>query len=462
MEIRKKLTYQFIAIVALILFISSLAIYISFSRSRKEEFYSRLANKTMLVAQMLINIEEIDADLLRKIEKNNPLSLPNEKIIIFDYQNRQIYNSDENHILEIPAEYVNKVRIAKEVKYVQKPYEIFGAFYTSEYDRIVVFVAATDIFGINKLKRLQLILLLVFISSLIIVYFAGRIFSARALKPVTNIISQVNGISITNINERIDEGNETDELARLAKTFNGMLQRLGSAFKVQKNFIDNASHELRTPLTVISGQLEVVLMKERTNDEYKNTIISVHDEIRNLNNLSNRLLLLAQASSDKAAVSFTSVRIDDTLWNARAELLKHKNNYSINISFGENIKDDSKLVVSGNDVLLKIAFGNLIDNSCKYSHDNKSDVIVDNQNNKLVIRFEDNGFGVPAEELKLIFQPFHRATNSAGIKGHGIGLSLADKIISLHNGLIEVNSEVNSGSQFIIYLPAMEEFLITS
>ncbi|MCK7462303.1 MAG: HAMP domain-containing protein [Sphingobacterium sp.] len=159
---------------------------------------------------------------------------------------------------------------------------------------------------------------------MIIVFFAGRIFADRALQPVSNIIAQVNGISITNLNERIDEGNGTDELARLAGTFNGMLQRLESAFRIQKNFIANASHELRTPLTVISGQLEVILMKARENEEYRNTIISVLDDIKNLNNLSNRLLLLAQASSEIAEITFSPLRIDDTLWNARTEILKRE------------------------------------------------------------------------------------------------------------------------------------------
>jgi signal transduction histidine kinase len=453
MEIRKKLTYQFIGIVALILLMSLLAIYFSFSQSRKEEFYSRLGNKNTLVARMLMDIEEIDAELLRKIEKGNPLSLPNEKIVIFDYQNQQIYSSDEDLILAIPEELVNRVRLVSEVRYREIPYEVFGAFHTGEYDRIVVFVAATDIFGISKLKRLQLILLLVFVFSLIIVWFAGRLFAARALQPVADIISQVNGIGLSNIDERISEGNGADELARLAKTFNGMLQRIGSAFSVQKNFIANASHELRTPLTVISGRLEVLLMKDRTGAEYQGTLSAVLDDIRNLNYLSNRLLLLAQASSETVAVSFSPVRVDDILWNARSEIMERNRNFSVNITFGENISDDSKMVVQGNTLLLKTAIGNLMDNACKYSQDNRSDVLLDAADHELVIIFRDNGIGIPRQELKLIFQPFHRAANSAGIPGHGIGLSLVDKIVGLHNGTVRVFSAMNEGSRFIITLP---------
>jgi signal transduction histidine kinase len=456
MEIRGKLTFQFIGIVAFILLMSLLAIYLSFSRSRKEEFYSRLGNKTSLVARMLIEIEEIDAELLRKIEKGNPLSLPNEKIVIFDYQNQQIYTSDEDHILTIPDELVNKVRLVNEVRYREKPYEVFGAFHTGEYDRIVVFVAATDIFGISKLQRLRLILVLVFVSSLIIVYLAGRLFAARALQPVADIISQVNGIGLANIDQRINEGNGTDELARLAMTFNGMLQRIGSAFTVQKDFIANASHELRTPLTVISGRLEVLLLKERSGAEYQETLSSVLEDIRKLNHLSNRLLLLAQASSESATGSFSPVRVDDILWNARSEIMTRDKNFRVNISFGENITDDSKLVVKGNSLLLKTAFGNLMDNACKYSGDNLSQVVLDAHDHEVVMRFRDNGIGIPFPELKLVFQPFHRAANSVGTQGHGIGLSLVDRITSLHNGTISVISELNAGSEFTITLPVSQ------
>jgi signal transduction histidine kinase len=456
MEIRGKLTFQFIGIVAFILLMSLLAIYLSFSRSRKEEFYSRLGNKTSLVARMLIEIEEIDAELLRKIEKGNPLSLPNEKIVIFDYQNLQIYTSDEEHILNIPDELVNKVRLVNEVRYREKPYEVFGAFHTGEYDRIVVFVAATDIFGISKLQRLRLILVLVFVSSLIIVYLAGRLFAARALQPVADIISQVNGIGLANIDQRINEGNGTDELARLAMTFNGMLQRIGSAFGVQKDFIANASHELRTPLTVISGRLEVLLLKERSGPEYQETLASVLEDIRKLNHLSNRLLLLAQASSESATGSFSPVRVDDILWNARSEVMTRDKSFRVNITFGENITDESKLVVMGNSLLLKTAFANLMDNACKYSGDNLSQVVLDAHDHELVIRFRDNGIGIPSGEVKLVFQPFHRAANSVGTQGHGIGLSLVDRITSLHNGTVSVISELNAGSEFTITLPVSQ------
>jgi signal transduction histidine kinase len=453
MEIRKKLTLQFTAIVAVILFVASLSIYLSFSRGRKEEFFGRLESKAQLVAQMLMEIDGVDMEMLRRIEKNNPLSLPNEKIIIYDYLNRIIYSSDQEKDFNIPLWYFDKVRLDKRVRYSQKPFEVLGSFHTGEYDRIIVFVAATDIFGYSKLYKLRIILLIVFITSMIIVFFAGRMFAARALKPVTKIITEVNSIGINNISERISQGNDTDELARLARTFNKMLDRLETAFIAQKSFIANASHELRTPLTVITGQLEVALMKARSNEVYLQTMVSVLSDIRNLSLLSNRLLMLAQASSDMSEDSMKLLRIDDILWNARAELIKRRDNYLVNISFGDNIADESMLMIPGNELLLKTAFLNLMDNACKYSADATSDVLLDVAENSLILKFSDRGIGIPEDDMSLIFEPFFRAGNSVGIKGHGIGLSLVDKIINQHNGIINVHSQIGTGSQFIILLP---------
>lgn len=287
-----------------------------------------------------------------------------------------------------------------------------------------------------------------------IVYFAGRVFAARALNPVSNIITEVNNISIANLYERISEGNEKDELAMLAKTFNSMLSRLETAFKTQKNFISNASHELRTPLTVITGQLEVVLLKARTNNEYLNAIESVLSNIKNLNHLSNRLLLLAQSSLYISDESLTPIRIDDTIWNARSEILKRYKDYSINITFSDKVPDASMLVVLGNELLLKTSILNLMDNACKYSQNNTSDVLIDVEGSNLLLHFIDKGIGIPPDDIKMIFEPFYRAKNSMGVKGHGIGLSLVENIIKQHNGEIQVRSQVDKGSEFLVTIPA--------
>jgi len=455
MDIRKRLTTQFLGIVAFLLFISLIAIYISFAQARKEEFYDRLSRKAKMVAQMLIDIEEIDTELLRKIESNNPVNLANEKIVIFNHENEKIYSTDEDNYLVITDERIQEVRLLDEIRLKQDDYEIVGQFYTGQFDRIVIFAAATDIFGFHKLQRLRTIMLIVFVLSLIFVYFAGYVFSIKALHPISTMVRQVNSIEANNLNTRLDEGNENDEIAHLAKTFNKMLERLELAFRVQKNFIANASHELRTPLTIITGQLEVVLMKARTNIDYKQTLLLVLDEIKDLNNLSNKLLMLAQTSVDKGDLNFMPVRVDEIIWKCHKEILARDANNSIDISFGEGIDDDSKLMVYGNEILLKTAIINLIDNACKYSDKHHAEVHLDASDNRLLLKITDRGIGISEKEMSMIFQPFYRSKRVLNSSGHGIGLSLTEKIIFLHNGNIQVTSKLGEGTVFLVLLPVL-------
>lgn len=456
MEIRKRLSYQFIAIFALILFISSLTIYLSFSSTRKTDFYDRLGSKAKMVAQMLIEFDEIDAELLKRIELNNPLSLPNEIIIIYDNQDQLLYSTDYNQQLKISSELANSVRINKEIHLKQDPFEILGQFYTANNARFVVFAAATDIFGFRKIKRLQLILLIVFFLSLVIAFIASRIFATRALHPISNIMAQAEAIGISNLDARIDEGSGNDEITQLSRTFNQMLERLEIAFLTQKNFIANASHELRTPLTVITGQLEVNLLKERSNEEYRLTILSLLDDIKNLNQISNRLLLLAQTSSEFPETGFEPVRIDDTIWLARNEILKRQDHYRVDVHFSQDIDNEDILTVRGNELLLKTAILNLIDNACKYSDNHAVDVQLESNDKEIFIRFSDHGIGIPEEEIALIFQPFYRAGNAKRVRGHGIGLSLVERIIKLHGGGIDVKSSIGQGTEFTIHLRSIK------
>ena len=149
---------------------------------------------------MLIDIDEIDSELLKKIEKNNPLSLPNEKIVIYNYQNKKIYSTDDESILEFPEERISR-SVEKEIRFKQNEYEIYGQFYTGQFDRIVVFAAATDIFGINKLKWLRIIMFIVFVLSLVIVFFADDYLPSGHLLHFENC-KQVNKIEASNLNER--------------------------------------------------------------------------------------------------------------------------------------------------------------------------------------------------------------------------------------------------------------------
>jgi signal transduction histidine kinase len=439
MKIRYKLTLLFILIVAIILVAASLSIYFFSANYRIEDFYNRLHSKASNTAQLLIQIEEVSPELLEKMERNNPYSLPNERITIYNFKNQVLYSSDTLQSLKVTADFLDQIRLHETIRFNAGDYEILGFLYKDRYDRFVVIIGATDIYGLSKLKNLRTILTIVIAISILIVSVAGWIYSGRFLKPISNFIKRADEISITSLNLRLETGNEQDEMTLLAKTFNVMLDRLEGSFEIQKNFIANASHEIRNPLTSITGQLEVTLLKQHSEIDYQDVIKSVLEDIKTLNSLTNRLLLLAQASAENKD-SFTKIRIDDTLWAAKEELRKRKQDFIINIDFDPMLDDDNKLTINGDKQLIYVAIINLLENGCKYSASNSVDVYVQYYKKHITMSFFNNGIPILKEEFDTIFEPFNRGKNAQQIKGHGIGLSLVKRIIILHDGAISFRS----------------------
>ncbi len=452
-NIRTRLTLQFTYIVTFILILFSFIIYYFSATYRESEFYARLENKAINTARLLIEVKEVDYDLLKIIDRNTINALYNEKVLIYDYQDKQIYNSLDDDSIHISKDLLNKIRLEKDVRYHQGKHEVIGLLYADKYDRFVVIASALDKYGRSKLNNLKWIIIIGFFISIGLTVFIGRIYASRALKPMSDVVKQVEKITIASLHTRVHEGNGTDEIAQLAITFNQMLERLESAFEMQRSFVSNASHELRTPLTSITGQIEVSLMNSRTTEEYKGILESVLEDIRNLNALSNGLLDLAKASSDISAITLHPLRIDEIIWETRTELLARKKDYNIAIQFSEPIDDENKLTVSGNDHLLKTAIVNLMDNACKFSPDKSVEIVLSVFDSMIVAEFTDKGIGIDPAERSKIFQPFFRAKNAKVIPGNGLGLSLTEKIIQIHRGTIAIDSQLNKGTTVILSIP---------
>jgi signal transduction histidine kinase len=454
MKIRQKLTLQFSLMAGVIMLLFSVTVYFASAEYRRDDFYQRLESRAYSTARLLIEVDEIDADLLNKIEEDNPISLPDEKIIILNYKNEILYSTDTRNVIIYDDDLLTRIRTSGEVRTKSGRYELMGLLFPEEYNRFVVLSAARDIYGFDKLKNLRVILLLINGIFLVLYYPAGWLFAARAFSPISKVIDRVEAISIASLDLRLDEGNGRDELAHLAHTFNRMLERLETAFDVQKDFISNASHELRTPLTAIRGQLEVLLMKERPANEYRETTEVVLEDIRKLNRLLDRLLLLAQASSEGARTAFREVRIDEILWQAREELMKHEKEYSVTIALDENISDIENMIIRGDEQLLLSAVTNIMENGCKYSPDRSVRVFLSHDTKHISVGFTDNGPGIAADEIGRIFESFYRSKQTASFRGHGIGLSLAKQIIDIHNGEITVDSRPGEGTTIRLSFPA--------
>jgi signal transduction histidine kinase len=452
MNIRVKLTLQFAIITASILFIFSLTIYFFSANYRESQFKYRLKDKAITSAKLLLEIEEIDASLLKIIERNTTV-LPQEVIEVYDSNNLRTYRSREPANIVVEINLLDKIRKSREYFFEIGEFECTGLVYNVNNKEYVVISSAFDQYGLSRLRHLRLLLSISFFVSIGFIFGISYFVSGIVFRPIMKVISQVEKISFTNLNQRVDEGNGRDEIASLAITFNQMLDRLASAFQVQRSFVSNASHELRTPLTALMTQIEVTLMSERPPEEYREVLNSLIEDLRSLIELTNGLLYLAQVDLDITQINQNNIRIDELLWQSQQDLLKRKPEYKISIEFSDLPDDEESLHVIGNENLLKTAFINLMDNSCKYSIENYSRVLIGFARREIEIEFVDKGVGISKLELDKVTLPFYRGENVLKLKGHGLGLSLTKKIVELHRGSMKISSELNKGTRITLSFP---------
>jgi signal transduction histidine kinase len=455
MKIRTQLTLLFTIVVASILGVFSLGVFYFSSKYREREFYFRLRDKARTTARLLIEIDEVDASLLKIIDRNNLTSLPQEQVIVYNALNQIVYDSDENPKAKPASKpFLNQIRNEKLIHFKDGQKEVVGVLLIYHEDQYVVIASALDTYGLSKLRNLEIVLMIGWLGSLVVVALAGWVYSGRAISPMAEIVQQVDKITVSNMSLRVYEGKGKDEISQLALTFNRMLDRLQQAFEIQRSFVANASHELRTPLTIITGQIEVTLIKRRTVEEYEKRLQSILADISSLNKLSNNLLELAQVSIGTPGRPLVEVQIDEIIYQAALTLNSKHPAYHVSFEFEELPTDDEHgFIVMGDETLLTSAFLNLMDNACKFSTDNTVQVLLGAEPMYLTVQFIDKGIGIAETEIMHIFQPFYRAVNAKKIKGHGIGLSLTQRIIDLHAGQILVASQLNKGTTFTVKLP---------
>lgn len=450
MKIRLKLTLQFVLISALITLAAFIIIYALSANFRQEQFHDRLFDKAITTAKLLVDVQEIDQELLHIIEENT-VSLIEERITIYDYNDNIIFTST-NTTTHDDLNLLDRIRLEDDLRFSQGDREFIGIHYTGQFDRFVVIASAFDQYGLGKLKNLKWILIFVFIGILLITSAGGWIYAGQALKPITQVVEEVKQINDQSLGMRVNERNGTDEIANLAKTFNLMLERLENSFYSQKSFISHASHELRTPLTAITGQIEVTLMNTRSEKEYKDTLRSVLEDIISLSALTNGLLELVHTNAAATKANFKSIRVDDALFWAVEQAQKKYPDNQIVLNFENFPKEEDELLIIGNDFLLKSAFLNIIDNACKFSPAGEVRVIFTNKPHFLNIEVIDKGIGISPDEEDKIFQPFYRASNATGHRGYGLGLPLTKRILDIHEAVLQVSSILHKGTSFTIIL----------
>jgi two-component system OmpR family sensor kinase len=310
----------------------------------------------------------------------------------------------------------------------------------------------TDMGEINSLlQNLKRSLVLAGTFAIGITAIGGWLTTRRVLEPlsaVTRLASEITHAD--DLSRRIPEGKTEDEIGQLIRTFNQTLVRLEALFNLQKRFMADVGHELRTPLTVIKGNTEI-MRREQVLDMHLLDVIE--KETDRLSRLLGDLLLLAQAEAGKLPMASQLVELDTLMLETLQEV-----HYLVDGRKKIQIDDIDQVLVQGDRDRLKQVLLNLVSNAVNYTQDGgEIRMNLCKQGNMACFSVQDNGPGIPAEDLEHIFERFYRGeksrSRSGENKGYGLGLSIAYWIVNNHGGRIEVESEVGRGTKFEVFLP---------
>ena len=448
MRIRSRLTLYFTALVMTLILVGSLITYFAIYNYHENDFRKRLHAKSLTTAELLIKLGQVDSSLAKIIGRTQYDILVNENVEIYDSLNRQIYTNNDTVNFTTTQALFDDIRNKRELWYTEGPYDIVGINW-KKFGDYVVLGGAIDKEGDELLRQLRITLVSIFLAANLVVIVAGWLFVSQSLEPISSIISKVETLSPVERSERLPVLTEKDEIAALILTFNLLFDKLEDSFRTQKNFVANVSHELKNPLTKIKSQVEVSLIQKRDNESYMLTMQSILEDVNELIDLIQDLLQFSRLAPEYI-IAHTPFRIDDLLGEVRDIIIAHFPTYKIEITFPNLHPADRHYLFYANKPLFTTAIKNIVENACKFSQDKTAHINLVIEGETTYVSIQDSGPGIPANEIPYIFELFYRSPSMEVVKGYGIGLALAHRILKAHRFPVKVESVVGVGTTFTI------------
>ncbi|KAA0126840.1 HAMP domain-containing histidine kinase [Chryseobacterium sp. SN22] len=449
MKIATRTALMYALITAGILFVFAYVLYFVSEKNRNDEFNDRLGYKIIWRAEFIFDAN-INGNKIKKLHERNKKMLNEADISVYNSKKQLIF-TDIKPSSKNPY-YLNQlIKTGKDKLTWQRRERQYMAFrYEFNGNNFYIIGSAVDVTGLAHIKEFRDDIIVIYIISVLVIFVTGFLFSYYTLKPLKDIIVQIRDISEHNLHKRLVVPKAKDEIYELTETFNSTFNRLEKSFSNHRQFVTTISHEFRTPLSTLIAELELAKELNVTLDDYKISINNALQDATHASQLSSALLDFARASYDASQISFTDLRLDEILADAKVDLLQKNQDYRIGIHYMDNLgdKDESNYDFHGNPYLLQVAFLNLMENACKYSSDRSCRVEIEVHSQTLDIRFIDHGAGIDEKDRNKIFDLFYRGANKNGEKGNGIGLSIVKRIIEMHHGTILLTSVPGEGSIF--------------
>jgi signal transduction histidine kinase len=281
---------------------------------------------------------------------------------------------------------------------------------------------------------------------------AGRSMSRSLLKPIEEISATAKRIAHGDFNARIATIRD-DEIGDLCVTINEMAQELGTAERMKNDFISSVSHELRTPLTAIKGWGETLQGGGLDPESFNKGMNVILHETERLSSMVEELLDFSRMQSGRMTMHMERIDILAELGEAV-------------YMFSERAKNEGKFLVYEEPAMLSPVLGdvnrlrqvfvNILDNALKYTQKGGTiNVSATEAEGFIQVIISDSGCGIPPEHLPNVKKKFYKANQT--VRGSGIGLALADEIMSLHSGSLEIESTEGVGTAVTITIPTMQK-----
>lgn len=308
----------------------------------------------------------------------------------------------------------------------------------------------TSLEGADKIvTRWFLISLGVIMVVMILVSVLSTIFTRTIIIPVKEITEASKKIAKGQLDVKIDKL-YNDEIGELADTINYMASELDKLQKMKNDFISSISHELRTPLTSIKGWGETIITGDLKNkEETKTGLKIIINETQRLTKMVEELLDFARLENGHISLDIKKIDVKkelDEIVHIFEGKAKKKN---IEISY--NSEEDFFFTI-GDKNRLRQVFINILDNAIKFTDEERNIYVkIYEKKGYILVSFQDEGIGIPQNEIKKIKEKFYKGKSKK--EGSGLGLAISTEIINLHEGKLNIESQEEVGTTITIILP---------
>ncbi len=452
LPIRLRLTLWYSAVLSLVLALCAVIIHVLYARSRLAHMDEELARAAALVAALVPEELEEGATLAAAArDALEDIHMPGRSLAVFDAGGALLAGSTEG-MPAVSAESAPPAeRTSASVATPRGAFRFHRRRYRFEETTYQVGAAESLDAVDRELAGLQRALLTTVLVTLVLAAGGGWWIARGALRPVTDMAAQSTRITDRSPGFRLSAPNPHDELGRLAEAFNDLLDRLETALAQQRQFMADASHELRTPVSVARTAIEVTVGRDgRPEDEYRDCLTVVAEQMRRLSRIVEDLFTLARADASGLPLDEGPLYLDELVADCVKEMSLVASPKGVRLAW----TGPGDLPLHGDERRLRQMIVNLLGNAVRHTPA-RGEVRLDLAVRGPAVELEitDTGEGIPTPDRERVFDRFVRLDPARAGEGAGLGLPIARAIAEAHGGALTLARSDASGSTFVVRLP---------